>query len=378
MIFLGKALDTIELSDLQRLIDDKVEERTTVEYKEKIYGDSDNEKRELLKDIMAMANASGGYLIIVIKEKNRVPIEILGIDDGNHAERIENACIYCVEPRLHGLRFKPVDVADGKIILIVSIPQSLNQPHMVRYKGHIYFWRRHDTLNQPMNRDEIQRAFEDQFEGLNKAERFLLQRKHHTLQRMLGDHRCLLLSLLPIFPRQDTIDVHDKQIWQLMKEKGEELGIGDTRFTLTGLRSEYENKRLEVFRNGYVEYALSWPRGENKGIHWLVAYRSCDFIQFVQRLYQIAQSFSPVQLNLAIYNARGLTISSFSLDITCIWDEADDIGPINDIFVNDLQHEAALLPKRLNDRLWEAFGLERAFIFNENGDLTEERSSRWR
>jgi hypothetical protein len=46
MIFRGKKLTDLQEQDLQRLVDDQVQERDTVEYKRDMYGNSDADKRE--------------------------------------------------------------------------------------------------------------------------------------------------------------------------------------------------------------------------------------------------------------------------------------------------------------------------------------------
>ncbi len=82
------------MEDLQRLINDQVQERDTVEYKRDIYGNSDADKREMLKDITSMANHRGGYLLIGIDENDEgIPTDVVGVEQGNHVERIRSCCL---------------------------------------------------------------------------------------------------------------------------------------------------------------------------------------------------------------------------------------------------------------------------------------------
>ena len=66
MLLNGKSLDKITESDLQELIDNGVAEGKTLDYKEKLSGNSDAEKKEFLYDVSSFANASGGNLIFGI------------------------------------------------------------------------------------------------------------------------------------------------------------------------------------------------------------------------------------------------------------------------------------------------------------------------
>jgi len=48
---IAKQLDAIELADIEELITDKVAESRTLDYKEKLPGQSDGDKKEFLADI---------------------------------------------------------------------------------------------------------------------------------------------------------------------------------------------------------------------------------------------------------------------------------------------------------------------------------------
>ena len=68
MLFRSKKLSDLQEQDLQRLVNDQVQERDTVEYKRDMYGNSDDDKREMLRDITSMANHHGGYIVVGIEE----------------------------------------------------------------------------------------------------------------------------------------------------------------------------------------------------------------------------------------------------------------------------------------------------------------------
>jgi predicted HTH transcriptional regulator len=64
----GKPLTEIAPSDLRDLIDNKVRESQTLEFKRENYGRLDDDIREMLRDISAMANAFGGDLLLGVDE----------------------------------------------------------------------------------------------------------------------------------------------------------------------------------------------------------------------------------------------------------------------------------------------------------------------
>ena len=80
-------LDKIDKDTINALIDDCVREDKTLDYKEKLEINSDNQKKEFLADITAFANSSGGDLVIGIREKKDIngkntgePEDIIGFE----------------------------------------------------------------------------------------------------------------------------------------------------------------------------------------------------------------------------------------------------------------------------------------------------------
>ena len=61
---IDKEFDDININDIEFLVDNKVAEGLLLDYKVQNYSRTNNGKKELLKDITAFANSSGGDLII--------------------------------------------------------------------------------------------------------------------------------------------------------------------------------------------------------------------------------------------------------------------------------------------------------------------------
>ena len=78
---IGKKLDDIKESDLKMLVDDRVREGKTIEYKTSLNLKNEKNKLEFLKNVSSFANASGGDLIYGIKEGSG---ENKGIGCGNN------------------------------------------------------------------------------------------------------------------------------------------------------------------------------------------------------------------------------------------------------------------------------------------------------
>lgn len=63
-------LEIKTIADLQKLIQDEIEESTVLEYKSSFAIQNKKWKEELAKDVSALANSNGGNIIFGIREKN--------------------------------------------------------------------------------------------------------------------------------------------------------------------------------------------------------------------------------------------------------------------------------------------------------------------
>lgn len=388
MVFRGLKLSDIKEQDLQRLKQDQVQERDTIEYKKVMYGQSDEEKREMLKDITSMANHHGGYLIIGIEEDNEgIPTGVFGIEAGNHVERITNSCLDNIDKRIVGLEVEDVSLSNGRSVVVISIPESMNAPHMVTFKGLNQFWKRHGRQKDKMTIDEIGEAFDKRLSNLNRLDRFLFVRKAEILES-IGETTYMVISSSPAYLHDEVIfDIHNQDLRDMMLNPPQlvtrwDISCGRPYPTINGLRADqstpyYDNGApalrdyLEVFRNGYIEYGnLIRERGENLFFASVAdAAYIVNFVYFIERVYGIHLPVTPVVVNFAIYNAKGIRLGlkrSFLLDTEPVKWRKQHLE-LEKFYIENLAEEAKLLPKRICDRLWQAFHLEKSNVFDDTG-----------
>src|SRR5687767_6600164 len=67
----SRPFDAITESDLRALITNNVREHVALEFKREPYGNSDGDRRKLLRAVAALANAEGGALIIGMDEDEK-------------------------------------------------------------------------------------------------------------------------------------------------------------------------------------------------------------------------------------------------------------------------------------------------------------------
>ncbi|MGY3445526.1 AlbA family DNA-binding domain-containing protein [Bradyrhizobium sp. USDA 4473] len=143
--------------DLQRLVDEGIEESLTLDYKASPSLSREGGKPdELCKDVSALANSAGGLLIYGIEEDKSAG-KPSKVDDGvvdpkitkDWIEQILNSK---VQPRMDGVRIERVDMETGKYGYVISVQQSQIGPHQAP-DGKYY--KRFNFQSVPMHDYEI-------------------------------------------------------------------------------------------------------------------------------------------------------------------------------------------------------------------------------
>jgi predicted HTH transcriptional regulator len=131
------SFDDISERDLRDQIQAGVPEGILVDYKRDLYGRSDADVKEFLKDVSSFANTAGSHLIIGIDEAAGVPTAIAalsGINPDQELQHLESLARDGLEPRVVGLRMKAVPISSGGFVIVLRIPKSWNPPHRVMAK----------------------------------------------------------------------------------------------------------------------------------------------------------------------------------------------------------------------------------------------------
>lgn len=142
------------IADLEALFG--TEESSNIEFKDgrSLLNEADK-KKEIAKDVSAMANAAGGIIIYGIKEKDSVAAELAGIEaTPGKAEWFEQVITNNIEPKVQGVVIQRIDLPDNKLALVVEIPQATTfAPH--QSKQHSQYFRRYNNTIQTMMDHEV-------------------------------------------------------------------------------------------------------------------------------------------------------------------------------------------------------------------------------
>jgi len=380
----SRPLERLDEGDLTALIG--VREYQVLEFKEQMYERRGPEaKRQLLRDVSALANAEGGVLIIgVAEDGNGVATAIAPVPDAEvEARRLVSTCLTGLYERVPGLRTQLVP-ARGGYCIVVMIPRSYRKPHMVIADNAHELWIRQDRQRSEMSVGEIRNAVLATEELETKLERYLDDRRNR-IRSDAGPALRLSITATPL-SIETRIDVNSLGLKRLLqaidgtakRAASFPLTRGHTGTpTLEGRRVYHSDfgLSLHVFRTGHVEFiisnerALLWPplgfspdQPSNMLSPVLIMgflYRAYDF---VLEFRDMASITDPIAFTVNLWNCRGHSLQGGA----AVWAEDHCLMP--SVLVEfDEMTDVGL--RRIADRFWNAFGVECAPFFDADGKL---------
>jgi predicted HTH transcriptional regulator len=150
-------------AEVQRHIDEGIEESLNLDHKAAGALDkAPSNKKEIAKDVSAMANSAGGIIIYGVREhqeeeKRYLPEKLDPIDRTQFSkEWLEHVVADNIWPRIEGLVIHPVNLETGlsDVIYVVDIPQSTTA-HQVTVDKDYRYYRRHNFESVRMHDYEI-------------------------------------------------------------------------------------------------------------------------------------------------------------------------------------------------------------------------------
>lgn len=148
-------LKGFNISDIERLINDEVEESIHLDYKASGSLAKDDKKRaEITKDVSAFANSDGGIIIYGLSEIDHKPQSLSFINGNILTKEWLESVINMIQPRIKGIEIYPIrhDGYIEKSLYVVKIPRSDNAPHMAKDNR---FYRRYNFMSVPMEEYEV-------------------------------------------------------------------------------------------------------------------------------------------------------------------------------------------------------------------------------
>lgn len=164
MIFDGRPIAEIDDDEFAALVEDQQPEDQHLEFKALYHRDDDRSRLDLLKEIAALANGGGGYVIVGIEDVDSRACGFVGAnrdESERDASSLLDLCLDHISPRIEGLEVVARLIGENGIT-VVRIPPSIRTPHMVTYQRGTHFIRRVADSKREMSHEEIRSAFQDE------------------------------------------------------------------------------------------------------------------------------------------------------------------------------------------------------------------------
>jgi hypothetical protein len=195
------------LEAIQRLIDLRIAENTTLEYKSQQLLSTTHDRRELLKDLTGMGNGGGGTLIFGMDEEEVTNIAkcLTPLPDLSIVSQMEDIVISTVRPPMiwthHEYAF------EHGWIVVAEVEQSPLGPYMIDAYGEQRFHKRSGTKVHQMSEQEVRDGYSISLRSRERRDQ--LWRKHLLPLRVADGHVCLIVSALPEEPLTEIINTRE-------------------------------------------------------------------------------------------------------------------------------------------------------------------------
>lgn len=207
---LGLEPGNLTMNDINQVIAGKVEETADLDWKKKFYSIQNNAvMEEVAKDIAAMANSGGGWIVFGIKEdgENNAASSVNPIQwSADNERQIRNIAYSKIGPPVVGIEFSKIPCGenpDDGYVVLMHIPDSVDAPHFAR-KGDDAFrapWR-NGPHTEFMTERDIERGFRERFQRGVEQEK-TLQGYFEQAAEALNPEQGVFLAIaaVPVTPK---------------------------------------------------------------------------------------------------------------------------------------------------------------------------------
>lgn len=388
--------DQIEKEHIEQLVDEKIEEDRTLDYKREMPDlKNPEQKRNFLKLVASFANTVGGDILYGIeeaKENDRNtgrPEKIVGVSDVN-TDQIKlsmlNLIRDSIEPRIvPQVEIKPIGDFDNGPCLIVRVHKSFTGPHALWMNKKALFYSRNSGGTHPMDVTEIRNAFIGSETFVDRLRSFRQNRielvsEGRTPIPVEGGAK-LVIHIIPLdtfetTSKRNVLNILSSNYTKLVHEGCRET---EMRYNFDGLvvfcrpneTGEYQ-EYCQLFTSGYFEIvssSIGFVNGEEKRL-----YRDIDkgifrdvkkFIGLIEELDIVPPiaffvSFIGVKDYVMNVRRRGAWQKFYPIEHSQLL--------IPEIIINNFQDDPeAFLSGPFND-LWRACGYPENMNYDENGN----------
>ena len=344
----------------QELIDliGNQEEDQWIDFKQQDYyrdpNDQEEYKREICKDVTAMANAEGGYILIGVQETAGLARDFLPVNNPDRIARsINSVCLQSIEPRIPNLDVKTRSFEWNNkniTLVIIHIPPSDLRPHSFVWKNFTHFVKRYGDHIREYPMSELAEAFsarhyspiigqvndrldtilshirQSRRSSMSPQEAALEQQEAKDLlhlmklrfEEAISDEPYYRILAVPTTLNPDAISIQEPEINTILQNPP---NVRRTGFGFTGVEKiEHSPEGIKgisvlgyeliILKNGFLELRhplysdqFHWfkeERGFSGDSKWLYPYAACEFPVTFMRLVQTIYSISGITSSILV------------------------------------------------------------------------------
>jgi hypothetical protein len=375
--------DDITEDNLRELIEVGVPEGLLFEYKRDMYGKSNDDKKEALKDISSFANSFGGHLIIGIEEQDGIPTNIIPLQNINpdaEIQRLENLIRDGIEPRITGVKIKAITIGSGGSTIVIRIPKSWNPPHRVSARNVNRFYVRNSSGVHEVSVEELRALFNlsttihDRIRAFRRERLAVISADEGPMRIEHGGR--LIMNIVPFsaFGHEQLLDV--KNIYDNHMSFRPIGSMGMTpRFNFEGVINFRGGDKCfgytQIFRNGIIEATKANIIGEMFGVRFIHSLRLGNQIFEVLPMYlnglKALDIPPPIVVMISFQEVNGIYLGVGSHDFSEYYFGNSELL-LPEIIINDYgsEHDYQKAMRPAFDALWNAVDYAASRYFNES------------
>lgn len=218
---LGLEPGNLTLEIIKKAIEEGLEETADFDMKRVVPNlKEDKSKQEIAKDIAAMANSGGGWIIYGVGEGasdiagSIHPCEWTATEE----QQMLNIAYTKIDPPVVGLEFNKISCGENsdKKLVLMHIPDSVDAPHFARAeKNNFSAPRRNGPHTKPMTYRDIERGFRERFQRGVEQEK-TIQGYFEQAADALNPEQGVFLAIaaVPVTPKISATPVSEETVYQ--------------------------------------------------------------------------------------------------------------------------------------------------------------------
>lgn len=386
-------LQKVGKQDLQGLIHNKIFENKDLEYKDYLFASGkmpDKIKDKFMKEIAAFANTNGGTIILGLQEdENRLPTKLSGVgcslnEFDNWLSSFRQLVLSRIRPHLHGVEAVPVELDEGNIAIVISVPKSYARPHSFWDGNKDEFFMRYANGIMYMDIDDLRKEFLYANGLQDKIRQFRKDRISMILANEcvgdLGNEAKIVFHIIPEWSfelgnRVDLGKLRNHTLFQPISgdQRNYRYNVDGYCITASEYKTRAINSYTQMFHSGIVEAVeirLISNYVSKEVFNWHVIQGA--FINSLSQYGELLDQLSvpkPWHVFATILNGKGYFTSTVLGESSSPL-ERNIVNALDGICTEDFPISTALKP--VFDSLSNAFGFRESGCFEpENETVTD-------